>query len=414
MIRWFYAATLLLTCALFVACSGASNGVLPSASPEPAPTPGMSLKLTGTMVQDYTYHYGFPSPQPPLTVRTKVTQDISITTDPAPEGYPAGSNQIVHLRETDESKLSKNTTTTDVYVAQQPKQDLVYASSTQINAPDGAQSSSSTTTYSSPRVVAKTGVAMWSNSPARKIDEVFSDGHSEHRTVATNGTYVENGTAVDYAGTLATTELQDMSSGAGFYKGGFFGCPSHTRFTFSAPIGAPAKIAFAKKSIDPYCVQAPETFPAWFEANPTFYSEADSSKQTKMPSSCGTSDGRTVSDIRSTIRFLDTIIGYFEETQSDTYMGSRGIQCVVYSDTMLIYYDWQGDTTQFVLVSTNAKPVAEVVTREILAARSGRAALPSIAVAALGRHFVASLGPQRERLRTAMIQHLVHARGGTR
>ena len=40
------------------------------------------------------------------------------------------------------------------------------------------------------------------------------------------------------------------------------------------------------------------------------------------------------------------------------YMGSRGIQCVVYSDTMLIYYDWQGDTTQFVLVSTNAKPVA--------------------------------------------------------
>ena len=47
MIRWFYAATLLLTCALFIACSGASNGVLPSASPEPAPTPGMSPSSPG-------------------------------------------------------------------------------------------------------------------------------------------------------------------------------------------------------------------------------------------------------------------------------------------------------------------------------------------------------------------------------
>ena len=193
----------------------------------------MSLKLTGTMVQNYPYHYGFPSPQPPLTVRTKITQDVWITNGPAPKGYPAGSNQIVHLRETDDANLSKNTATTDVYVAQQPKQDLVYASSTQINAPDGAQSSSSTTTYASPRVVAKTGVAMWSNSPARKIDEVFSDGHSEHRTVATNGTYVENGTAVDYAGTLATTELQDMSSGAGFYKGGFLVAPRTQGSLFS-------------------------------------------------------------------------------------------------------------------------------------------------------------------------------------
>ncbi len=52
-------------------------------------------------------------------------------------------------------------------------------------------------------------------------------------------------------------------------------------------------------------------------------------------------------------------------------MGSRGIQCVVYSDTMLIYYDWQGDTTQFVLVSTNAKPVAAALTANTTAPHQG-------------------------------------------
>ncbi len=413
--RWLYATILSLSCGLLVACSGASGGALPSGRPTRTAVPATRLELIGTMAQRYIYHYGFPKRQPPLTVKTKITQHISITSGPAPEGYPAGSNQVVLIQETDETKPAKYESTTTAYVAQQQTQDLLYAFSTQISAP-GAQSSTSRTTYASPRVMVRNGVRAWSNSPARKIDEAFSDGHVEDRTIATNGTYIEDGTALNYAGTLTKTKLLDRSSGAGLYQGGFRRCSPDTRFTFSEPAGTPAKITYAEKSYDSYyCAQAPETVPAWFEANPTFYDEADSSRRTKIPSTCDAKDRGTVTDVRSRSRFLDTIIGYLEETQSDTYTGSRGIQCVVYSDTTLIYYDWQGDTTDEVLVSADAKPVAEVTTQEVLTARNGGPALPSIAAVALGRHFLALMEPQRERLRTAMIHHLLmHARGGIR
>ncbi len=365
------------------------------------------------MVQNYTYRYRSPSTQPPLEITTKVDQEVSMAGGQAPKGYPVGSNQIVRIRERDETKLSTNSSTTVAYVASEPSEDLLYASSTQIDGAAGAQSSTSTTKYASPRVVSRSGAAEWSNSPARTIDETFSDGHREDRTVAGDGTYVERGTAVDYAGLLAPTTLRDMSTGVGFYAGPFLACPPDTAFEFSAPSGTPPRILLTTKSSATSCGLTPFRFPASFVGNPTFYTESDTSKQTTVPSSCGTPK-QHANDVRSTTIFLDTVIGYVERSQSDVYTAPQGTVCVVYSDTMLIYYDWQGDTPATLYLSTNAKPIASVVTQETLVVPNRGAALPAIAVGVLERHFVASLEPQRERLRSAMIRQLTNVQGGVR
>ena len=342
-LRRLFIGALMIASFSFAACSGAGNTVPPS-PPAPTPTAAQSLKLSGTMVQTYTYRYGFPSPQPPLTVVTKIDQDVSATSGSAPAGYPRGSNLIVRVNETDKANLSKHASTTIAYVAYQASKDLLYASSTRIDAAGGAQSSISTTKYAAPRLITETGRATWSNSPARTIDETFSDGHDERRTVAADGTYVEDGTAMAYYGALANTKLYDRSSGAGSYSGPFLGCPPGTRFSFAAPSGTPLKILVALKSANPNCTFQPGTFPAWFQTSPTFYTETDGSKPRKMPSSCGAGKGHPANDVGSAIAFLDTIVGYVELTQTDAYSTARGLQCVVYRDTMLMYYDWQGDT----------------------------------------------------------------------
>src|SRR5580704_14411322 len=99
---------------LFAACSGYTsgntNGITPS-TPSPSPTETPGFVLTGTMIQNYTYRYGSPSPQPPLTIKTRVVQRVSIVEGRAPKGYPAGSNQIVSVKEADETALETNTST---------------------------------------------------------------------------------------------------------------------------------------------------------------------------------------------------------------------------------------------------------------------------------------------------------------
>ena len=332
----------------------------------------------------------------------------------APKGYPISKIRSSAYANATKRSCATNSSTTVAYVASEPSEDLLYLSSTQIDGAAGAQSSTSTEQqYTTPRVVSRSGAAEWSNSPARTMDETFSDGHREDRTVAGDGAYVERGTAVDYAGLLAPTTLRDMSTGVGFYAGPFLACPPDTAFEFSAPSGTPPRILLTTKSSATSCGLTPFRFPAWFVGNPTFYTESDTSKQTTVPSSCGTPK-QHANDVRSTTIFLDTVIGYVERSQSDVYTAPQGTVCVVYSDTMLIYYDWQGDTPATLYLSTNAKPIASVVTQETLVVPNRGAALPAIAVGVLERHFVASLEPQRERLRSAMIRQLTNVQGGVR
>jgi hypothetical protein len=404
---------LLVVCTLFAACSGYANGIPPSASsPSPTATPG--FVLTGTMIQNYTYRYGFPSPLPPLTIKTRVVQRVSIVKGGAPKGYPTGSNQIVSVKETDETKLATNTFTTLAYVAVRPSEDLLYASSTQIAAADGAQSSVSTTKYTQPRIVAQSGASPWTNSPASTIDESFSDGHSEDRTIAGDGTYVEHGTALTSNTKLVPTTLEDTSSGAGSYTAPFEGCPPDMTESVSAPAGDPLKITLSVSAKDDSaCNGAPISYLAWFPATPTFYREADSNRRAVVPSSCGSAKGLRSTDVRSDTEFLDTIIGYVEQTRSDTYSVSTGTVCVTYSDAMFIYYDYQGDTPYFLVVSPNRKPIATVLTQETLTASDHGVALPAIATDALLRHFFARLEPERERLRSALVQRFARAQGGS-
>jgi hypothetical protein len=349
-----------------------------------------------------------------LTVKTHVVQRVSIVSGRAPKGFPAGSNQIASIIETDRTKLETHSSTTIAYMQHQSPQDLLYGSSTRIAAPGGAQSSTSTTIYSVPRIVAKPPGEKWTNSAARRVDEHYSDGHDENRAYAADGTYVEKGTAFDSNGKLAPTALEDRSSGAGSYSGPFLGCPPDTTFVLTAPSGKPPAISLGLTSPDKYCSVSAGSFPAWFAVNPVFYEETDSSTQTSVPSSCSASQGRPATDIRSQIHFLDTVVGYFEVTQSDSYAISGSIACVTYSDTMSIYYDYQGDTPYTVLTPRKAKPIATTVTQETLQGSEGRETLPAFASGALERHFVATLERQREQMHAALIQHCMEAQGGSR
>jgi hypothetical protein len=366
------------------------------------------------MTQKFTYQYGFPSIQPPTTIKTRVRQEVSIVRGRPPRGFRKGSTHVVEVNETDATSLQTVDSSSASYVATQGSSGLLFGSTAQIQGASGAQSTSETTIYPSPRTVYEKAGATWSNSPAATVDETYSDGHYEDRTYAANGTYAEKGTTFNSDATPAKIALEDQSSGAGSYAGPFTGCPDDTTFVFSAPAGTPPKIDLDATSSDKYCTISTIPIDAWFNANPTFYSEKDSSAAGTVPSSCGAEAGASATVVTSVRTFLDTVIGYTENTTASTYSNAGGPLCVVYTDTILNYYDWQGDSLGFVGFTPNGDSISSIVTQEtLLGYYSGAAISPAVA-GALESHFLAKLEPVRARLRSAMIHHLMNVKGGSR
>jgi hypothetical protein len=393
-----------------VACSG-SVGTTPPPGP-PVPTPAPLYEYAGSITQRYAYDYGYPSPQPPTTIRTRIRDKVSVLSATG-SGLPAGARNV-HVLERAATRLQTTDTVSDSYVSAQEPELLLYGSKSQLEAPLGGQSTETVTTYSKPQILAKQS-GRWTNSPAAKIDESFSDGHHQNRTIAANGTYVEKGTTFALNGKVAPIEILEEASGAGSYTGPFVGCPPNTSWMFTA---APSiTLTLVSKPRERGCELGATPIPDWYRVPPTFYSERDTVKSdVTMPSQCGGLAGTAATYVRRTVSSLDTVIGYVESTDVSAYSNAQGVPlCLLLDDDISNYYDWQGDQVAFFAFTPNGDAVSTIDTQESLVLAGGN---PSSMVAGEGigpgaavvvglqQPFLARNSVEREKLRNAMVHHL--------
>jgi hypothetical protein len=417
-LRFALAGLVVLTAFLAACSSGTSCGFgCPPVNP-PTPTPA-PVSLAGTETQAFTYDFGYPSPQPPYMQTTTIAQTVTVAATALASPFPGGAANDVHVAETDTiDQLQTIQLTVDSYTATSSNNVLLYGSVVNTPASGGGQPTNGQATtvqlvYAAPQIIDQTpqnNGATWTNKPGAQLTENYSDGHSEDRTYANNGTYSEVGTAQAPNGSgYVPVHLSIDGSGAGIYSGPFFGAAS-VSFEFAAPAGSPKTISGTIK-VNKRPRQALFKIPAWFANQPVFFTEADSIR-TNVAQPKGCPFASAINDVRQKITRLDTMIGYVEQSQRDTYEASGAVICVAFTDTLQNYYDWNGDTTSFPLyVTENAKKISQVVTNELISvvgAPSGATArrshgargayIPPAAVAALQARFDAKMNATKREL----------------
>lgn len=406
------AAATFVALAALAACSG-SVGFVP-APPSPLPSPVPADHYAGTMTQTYTYLYGYPSPEPPNTTTTAIKDVVTVSSTAGP-GFPAGTSDV-HVDETDATPLQTSRTVTDAYVKATAAQALLYGSVSELKAARGGQSSHTTTSYVNPQILSRKQ-GTWTNSPAGSVDEKYSDGHYQDRTIAADGTYREKGTTFALNGKIAGIEIIEKPTGAGSYTGPFVGCPPKTSWLFTAAPQISVKLV--SNPPESGCEIGETTIPDWYPTSPTLYTEHDRvTSGMRMPSSCGPYANQHARVTERSMARLDTIIGYRERTDVSVFGRAAGPPvCIIFSDAIDNYYDWQGDQIAFFAFTDNGKPVSTILTDESLVLKSGSSTAGAAIVGGAQTHFAAKLDAVRARLRDAMIRRLLtlaNTAGGTR
>lgn len=347
--------------------------------PTPGPTPppaseaqrpagiGDQFAFTGSSTQSDVYYYPQPSPLPSTSVTTGVQQQITVTSTPDPF---AALGLDFHTVETDTQPLVTSTLTSDSWygdvTAPAGENFVLYGwRSADSNAPtpDTFQYF-----YNTPQVLdelPETSGAAWSNNPAVTIQEIDADGTTADRTYKSDGSYVE--TQRQPLGTSAT--ITENSDGSGSYAGNYLFSGQVASITFSAPSPQPSASPAITVSINfptppppapgasPSPTTAPIvlTVPQWYQTPPQLYTESDTvTTGVTFPSAClGSSGGPTSGNVvTQTINRLDTILGYTEQTTTNTYVAPAvGPVCVTMTDVQNTYYDYLGDQLSSIALS---------------------------------------------------------------
>jgi hypothetical protein len=399
-----------------------------AAGPPPFPPSPTTYTIAGVETQDFTYNYNLPTDNPPpATITTDITQTVQVMPTTLPSAFGGGSGTVSTSSETDNIGTQTIALTGTTYLVMSKVKGSTFlvepGNNQSIPGVSNGQSTTIDTTYASQKLQGVTvpgrilaqippvNGTKWDNTPASTVDETYGDGHFENRTIATNGTYIENGTAPSgVGGTPAPISLVETASGAGVYSGPFLGYVPSIVFTFPVATGNPPTI-MSTIEIEGQ-TQSFAAIPAWYPVKPVFYGEQDQIiGNASIPASCGVK-GTAFHTSHGSAR-LDTIIGYVEVTQLDEYYNKGVPICVVLSDGLENFYDWQRDTPYLFLFSGDAKPVSAVVTNETLVVKSyvagSKSNVASTAamdpftgaaiVAAAEQHFAAKMEKQRlERL----------------
>jgi len=410
-LRFALAGLVALSASLAACSSGTSCGF---GCPVTTPT-AQPLSLSGTQTQDFTYYYGYPTTEPPSTITTAISQTVTVSATALASPFPAGTANDVRVAETDTiDGLQSIPFTTDAYEDTSGTNVVLYGSASDTPASGDAQSTLETLVYDTPRIVdqsPQTNGATWTNKPGATLNEVYGDGHSNNRVIADDGSYREVGYAQSPSGAgYIPVDLFEDASGAGEYSGPFFG-QQNIDNVFDAPAGNPATIT-ATFNVKGGAKGTIFTIPAWYASNPTLYSESNAIVTgATLPKGCASAS--PVNEVRQKFNRLDTIIGYTERGETDSYESNGTVVCVVYSDTLVNYYDWNGDTTARTIpyASPKGKKISQVITSELITqsgagasasahrARGARVAgIPAIALGALQERFNAKIAATKRKL----------------
>lgn len=326
-------------------CVGSSPFAVSRRAPASAPNPiasGDTFSYTGAL--STTYAQSAPCPQPTATASGSASVSVTDSATTGPNG--ATSNQ--HSVENDYLPTQTRTTTTD---------DSLFATAgglflTQSTTSDPTGDSATFAYANAQKLVQypETSGNTWNNTPAATYTETLSDGTRVKRTINGDGTYTDTETYAD--GTTATATVNANGSGSYTipYGGGI-------TFNYGVPSGPPPSGTITL-SITPGTTT--RTFPAWFTAGTPYISDifADDGSAT-IDSSCGSnSAGATTGEkIVETYSDTDPVIGYTENRTTTSYdVAGYGAVCVIISDTLNSFYDYQDDIPKLDYQSQNGQP----------------------------------------------------------
>lgn len=402
----------------------------PVTPPPPTIPPSISASYTGTKTVGYAYGYDFdypkPSPSataPPQSISYNVSATVSIGSSPFP-GATATPLLDEHVTESESSSLSSSTYTTDSWVTIAPVgggfNQLLYGQ--MLQQPSSANLPVETTLFTKPQIVdefPETNAASWSNSPQGTTSYAYASGNAGTRTVAADGSYVDTEQMGPSSGG-ATATITENADGSGSIAGPYYGGGFLDSISFSAPTPnpspSPSTIVDVTLTFSALAQQYgyPATQVIWDDVwypytpgqAPVLYSEKDSvATGATLPASCSGSPYSSVNDVRRTIVTLDTVIGYVDTTQLDSYNANGFPVCMTTADTLGFAYDQQG-TTPYTIYIGRTPDLITVTTNEslvirnqpstsVLPARSAQSLQAHAFAAALQGHVLSSLARER-------------------
>lgn len=387
----------------------------------PAPptiAPSTSASYTGTKTVNYAYGYDFDYPNPApsatapgATLTYNVSANVSVGASPFP-GTSSATLLDEHIAETDAGSVQSSSFATDSWVslaaANSSYNELLYGQTVQ--QPSSANLPVITTLYTAPQIVdelPETNGASWTNSPQSSVAYAYASGDNGTRTVASDGSYADTEQMGPVAGG-ATATLTENADGSGSIVGPYFGGGFIDSVAFSAPQPSATPsltvtIAYSALAQQYYGLPATRViadnvwYPYTAGSAPAFYKETDTVQTgATLPSGCSASPYAAVNDVHRSIVSLDTVIGYVEDTEMDSYNAYGFPVCLVTHDTLGFAYDQQGNTPFFILIGK--QPDLETVTTDETlviqnapAYTSGSTSMSAKAQAANTHAFVAAL-----------------------
>lgn len=309
-------------------------------------TVGDTLTLAGTL----THTIARPQPAPsaiaaPVTTTTNVTDTLSIASLDESFNNVAGLTDN-HLVEADAAPLQTVTTTSDTYthfVADGSLQQYLgvgYTSTDTNGVQDQVVYGNGAGIFDE---LPDTNGATFSNNAAQTFDETEPDTTTVSRTVASDGTYVENDV---YSGgfTAQTQTNADLSAAIT----GFAGLPVNV--TYSAPASGQITVNIVETGSTPQTL-ASGTISDWFPTTTIYSDTSQKSTGVAIPSTCKTpaTVGTTATELVETIGELDTALGTYEKRVQSVYNAPGfGPVCAVLADTIDTYYDYTGQSLALV------------------------------------------------------------------
>lgn len=401
----------------------------PVTPPPPTIPPSTAATYSGTKTVAYAYGYDFDYPNPapgatapPQSLSYNVATTVTIGATPFP-GTASAQTVDEHVSESDSSNLSSSTYATDSWIAFAPSgsgfNEELYGQTVQ--EPSSANLPTVTTLYNTPQTVdqlPETNSATWSNNPQSTTSYAYASGDAGTRTVAADGSYND----VEQLGPSsggATVTMTENADGSGSIAGPYYGGGILDSISFSAPTPQPSAspllsvtLSFSTFAQQYYGLPATQVinddvwYPYTLGQAPVLYNETDSvSASASLPASCSASPYTAVNDVRRTIVTVDTIVGYVDSTQMDSYNANGFPVCMTTSDALGFAYSEQGTTPytiyigvkpDLVTVTTNESLVIQNQPVTAIAAnRSAQAAQAHAFAAALQGHMLASLARER-------------------
>ncbi|MGA7570547.1 MAG: hypothetical protein WCA80_07055 [Candidatus Aquilonibacter sp.] len=333
-----------------------------------------ALTYSGTKTVNYVYgpgfNFGYPAPSPgttapPATLSYTVSDTVSTGSSPFPGPSTTGLVDE-HVAESDVQNLSTTNFTTDSWVgiasANAVYSELLYGSTQQ--EPSSANLPTTTTIFATPHTTdefpAQTGQE-WTNGAAATTTYSYADSDNGTKVVASDGTYVDTENLLA-GGAGGTATLTENSDGSGSIVGPYFGGGIVSQVTFSAPTPAASPTAvvvtldftaFAQSQYG-YPASEPVTDGLWYPLPLVLSTESGTiTAGVQLPASCKPNAlNLTTADlVARQITVYDTVIGYNETTDLNSYEYNGQPVCLVSTDTLSYAYDQQGNQPYFIFVS---------------------------------------------------------------